>query len=64
MEPNKRKFVGKVVGRFWAFFHDRSIIKTPSSPFKNLIEYENFGEGSHISTNQRRESTVFSLLIG
>ena len=29
-----------------------------------LIEYEIFGEGSHISTNQRRESTVFSLLIG
>ena len=28
------------------------------------IEYEIFGEGSHISTNQRRESTVFSLLIG
>ena len=29
-----------------------------------IIEYEIFGEGSHISTNQRRESTVFSLLIG
>ena len=28
------------------------------------IEYEIFGEGSHISTNQRQESTVFSLLIG
>ena len=31
---------------------------------KVIIEYEIFGEGSHISTNQRRESTVFSLLIG
>ena len=28
------------------------------------IEYEIFGKGSHISTNQRRESTVFSLMIG
>ena len=28
------------------------------------IEYEIFGEGSHTSTNQKRESTLFSLLIG
>ena len=28
------------------------------------IEYEIFGERSHILTNQRRECTVFSLLIG
>ena len=28
------------------------------------IEYGIFGEGSHISINQKRESTVFSLLIG
>ena len=28
------------------------------------IEYGIFGEGSHISTNQKRENTVFSLLIG
>ena len=28
------------------------------------IEYGIFGEGSQISTNHRRESTVFSLLIG
>ena len=28
------------------------------------IEYEIFGEGSHISTNQKRERTLFSLLIG
>ena len=28
------------------------------------IEYGIFGEGSQISTNQKRESTVFSLLIG
>ena len=32
--------------------------------YSTFIEYEIFGEGSHISTNQRRESTVFSLLIG
>ena len=28
------------------------------------IEYEIIGEGSQILTNQKRESTVFSLLIG
>ena len=28
------------------------------------IEYGTFGEGSQIATNQKRESTVFSLLIG
>ena len=28
------------------------------------IEYEIFGEGSHISTNQKREKGAFSLLIG
>ena len=32
--------------------------------FGSYMEYDIFGEGSHISTNQRRESTVFSLLIG
>ena len=26
----------------------------------NIIEYEIFGEGSHISTNQKRENSVFS----
>ena len=29
-----------------------------------ITEYEIFGEGSHISTNQKQESTLFSLLIG
>ena len=29
-----------------------------------VIEYEIFGEGSHISTNQKREKGAFSLLIG
>ena len=28
--------------------------------FDDLIEYDIFGEGSHISTNQKRDSTVFS----
>ena len=28
------------------------------------IEYEIFGEGSHILTNQKREKGAFSLLIG
>ena len=28
------------------------------------MEYGTFEEGPQISTNQRRESTVFSLLIG
>ena len=28
------------------------------------VEYEIFGEGSHISTNQRRENSAFSPLIG
>ena len=32
--------------------------------FDDAIEYGIFGEGSQISTNQKRESTVFSLLIG
>ena len=32
--------------------------------FIRPIEYEIFGEGSHISTNQKREKGVFSLLIG
>ena len=31
---------------------------------KRVIEYEIIGEGSQILTNQKRESTVFSLLIG
>ena len=29
----------------------------------NIIEYGIFGEGSQILTDQKRESTVFSLLI-
>ena len=29
-----------------------------------LIEYEIFGEGSQISTNQKRENSAFSPLIG
>ena len=29
-----------------------------------VIEYEIIGEGSYISTNQKRESTVSWLLIG
>ena len=32
--------------------------------FFNTIEYEIFGEGSHISTNQKRENRAFSPLIG
>ena len=32
--------------------------------FKAPLEYGIFGEGSQISTNQKRERTVFSLLIG
>ena len=31
---------------------------------KIRIEYEIFGEWSHISTNQKREKCAFSLLIG
>ena len=38
--------------------------RTMDSFFFIFIEYEIFGEGSQISTNQKRESTVFSLLIG
>ena len=30
----------------------------------DFIEYDIFGEGSQISTNQKQESTVSSLLIG
>ena len=32
--------------------------------FESSIEYEIIGEGSQISTNQKRESTVSWLLIG
>ena len=32
--------------------------------FSSNIEYEIFGEGSQISTNQKRENSAFSLLIG
>ena len=32
--------------------------------FSLCMEYGIFGEGSQISTNQKRERTVFSLLIG
>ena len=32
--------------------------------FLNGIEYGIIGEGSHISTNQERENSAFSLLIG
>ena len=35
-----------------------------SSQNGGMIEYGIFGEGSQISINQRRESTVFSFLIG
>ena len=34
------------------------------SIFDIPIEYEIFGEGSQISTNQKRENSAFSLLIG
>ena len=34
------------------------------NPYVSPIEYGIIGEGSQISTNQNRESTVFSLLIG
>ena len=32
--------------------------------FCRVIEYEIFGEGSHILTNQKRDKAAFSLLIG
>ena len=32
--------------------------------FGLTIEYGTFGEGSQISTNQKLESSVFSILIG
>ena len=32
--------------------------------YKTSIEYGIFGEGSKISTNQKRESTLSSILIG
>ena len=39
-------------------------ITLPENIFFIVIEYGIFGEGSQISTNQKREGTVFSLLIG
>ena len=40
------------------FFLKMSVI------FEGLIEYEIIGEGSQISTNQKRENSAFSHLIG
>ena len=31
---------------------------------RTVLEYDIFGEGSQVSTNQKRECTVLSLLIG
>ena len=39
-----------------------SILQMPE--YEIAIEYGIFGEGSHISTNQKRENGAFSLLIG
>ena len=40
-------------------------LKLETLPRKyRTLEYGIFGEGSHISTNQKREKGVFSLLIG
>ena len=38
-------------------------VDTASQEYRT-IEYEIFGEGSHISTNQKRENSAFSPLIG
>ena len=35
-----------------------------SNSIDQNIEYVIFGEGSHISTNQKRENSAFSPLIG
>ena len=40
------------------------ILRHTLNKFRNIIEYGIIGEGSQIWTNQERESTVFSLLIG
>ena len=39
------------------------VLNIPKIFFNIAIEYEIIGEGSQILTNQKRESTVFSLLI-
>ena len=52
--------------------YDRQVVAIPTlntiiednSRYKYSIEYGIFVEGSRISTNQKRESTVFSPLIG
>ena len=43
--------------------------ENPDNQYQVFIAFQNseygiFGEGSQISTNQKRESTVFSILIG
>ena len=40
------------------------VFEAGQSKFRVSLEYSIFGEGSQISTNQKRERTVFSLLIG
>ena len=49
---------------FEIFMVQQQLLKDRFKKNWRNIEYGIFGEGSHISTNQKRESTVFSLLIG
>ena len=53
-----------VLTKYLQFLRDLKESITSKYRFNLAIEYGTIGEGSQISTNQNRESTVLSLLIG
>ena len=57
-------FFLKDCGTIWFFDNSVFVDEIVKNLFYQLSEYEIIGEGSQILTNQKRESTVFSLLIG
>ena len=51
--------ISEIVHNIFIFICDLYLLSIPRP-----IEYEIFGEGSHILTNQKRENSAFSTLIG
>ena len=48
---------------FPGYIQQVNYMKSVKNKFVTSIEYEIFGEGSHIATNQKRENSAFSPLI-
>ena len=61
---NFRDEVSMINPRLIQLIHSLQLSKFQLLSTSQPIEYGIFGEASHISTNQKRESTVFSVLIG